>query len=146
MWCLLPLQAEAACPYREHSCLWHPFGVTPRGTARGWDGEAMGQIPDELSLLPLQGHPEAPSEVSSGGGQKAQHLPQDSALRADDADETLCQGFSSARGDGRGQPAKALALFQAQPRAQLQVAQGTAQPPRYSLPTPLPGDGDLTLH
>lgn len=58
---LLLLQPEAVHPCEEHSCLRHPFGVTPGDTARGWNGEAMGQVPDKLSLPLLQGHPETPT-------------------------------------------------------------------------------------
>lgn len=75
-----------------------------------------------------------------------QHLPWDLALWAVDADEILCQGSSSARGDSKGQPMKVLALLQTQPWAQLHTAQGTAPSPGHLLPTLLPRDRDLTAH
>lgn len=88
--------------------------------------------------------PKTPSPVSGWRGQRAQHLPWDSVLWAVDADETLCQGSSSARGDSKGQPMKVLALLQIQPWAQLHAAQGTASSPGHLFPTLLPRDGGLT--
>lgn len=70
-----------------------------------------------------------------------QHLPWDSALWAVDADKTLCQSSSSARGDSKGQPMKVLAFLQTQPWAQLHTAQRTAPSPGHLLPTLLPRDG-----
>lgn len=107
----------------------------------------MGQVPDKLSPLLLQGHPENPIPSEQWQGGRKRHIsPWGLASRAATTDETLCQDSSSARGDSKGQPAKVLAPLQAQPQAQLHTAQGTAQPPGHSVPTRLPRDRDLTAH
>lgn len=101
--------------------------------------------PTAPSGVPGDPHPKR-AAVAGRWGQEAQHLRWGSASLAAGADETLCQGSSSAGGDSEGQPGKVLAPLQAQPRAQLHATQGTAQPPGHSLPTLLPGDGGLTTH
>lgn len=117
MRCLLPPQPEAAHPCKEHSCLWHLFGVMLGDTARGCNGGTMGQVLNELSPPLLQGHSETPMPSKQQRGQKAQHFPWDTASRVAGADKTLCQGSSSTGGDGKGQPVKVLAPLQAQPWA-----------------------------
>jgi len=90
----------------------------------------MGQVPSELSSPLLLGHPKTPI-LSKWQWWVREHS---SASRAAGADETPCQGSSSAAGDGEGQPAKALAPLQAQPRAQLHAARGQHSHPGTHFP------------
>lgn len=94
------------------ACVWCHAG----GCCQGMGWKAMRQVPEADTTPLVAPKTSIPGEWLEGGRESSSHR------LAADADETFCQGSSSARGDSKGQPMKVLALLQTQPRAQLQAA------------------------